>query len=225
MNQPMAVLVDGDNISGKQAPEILIIAGRYGNPAVVRVYLDAQRGSDWHGVPGYRLVHAGCGKNAADILLVLDAMELALSGGMRCFVIATSDGDFSHVAFRLRELGAKVIGLGEAKAPLGFRASCSVFVELGARASVARMPGVSADIALLDERIRNLIAQNSRNGAGMRITDLAQALRRQEGVTLAMVPEKSWRAYLSARPALFDLDPKGPDATVRFRPKGFVHAA
>jgi hypothetical protein len=225
MDQPLAVLVDGDNISGKQAAEILTIAGRHGNPVVVRVYLDARRGSDWHGALGYRMLHAGCGKNAADILLALDAMELALSGGMRRFVLASSDGDFSHLALRLRELGAKVIGIGEAKAPESFRASSTAFVELGARAPIALVPKVSSDAAALDRRIRAIIAQHSKNGAGMRITDLANALRLQDGVTLAMVAEKNWRAYLLARPALFELDPKGPDAMVRIRPQGFVQAA
>ena len=73
MTQPVAVLVDGDNISGKNAAAILGIAMKHGDPVVVRAYLDAQRASDWHGAIGYRLVHAGSGKNASDILLAIDA--------------------------------------------------------------------------------------------------------------------------------------------------------
>lgn len=44
MTQPMAVLVDGDNISGKNAAAILGIAKAYGDPIVVRAYLDVQHG-------------------------------------------------------------------------------------------------------------------------------------------------------------------------------------
>ena len=48
-------------------------------------------------------MHAGTGKNASDLLLALDAVELALRGDVDHFVIASSDGDFSHLALRLRE--------------------------------------------------------------------------------------------------------------------------
>ena len=43
MTQPVAVLVDGDNISGKNGAAILGIAKEHGDPIVVRAYLDAQR--------------------------------------------------------------------------------------------------------------------------------------------------------------------------------------
>ena len=128
MGQSVSVLVDGDNISGKHARQILSVAAQHGELQVVRVYSDAQRNSDWHDAAGYRMQHAGTGKNAADLLLALDAMELLLSRDMRCFVIASSDGDFTHLATRLREHGATVVGIGEAKAP------CSVSLEFNCRA-------------------------------------------------------------------------------------------
>lgn len=54
MAQSLAVLVDGDNVSGKHAEEILSVAVKHGEPAVVRVYADAQRSSEWHGAIGHR---------------------------------------------------------------------------------------------------------------------------------------------------------------------------
>lgn len=150
MTQPVAVLVDGDNISGKNAASILGIAMKHGDPVVVRAYLDAQRASDWHGAIGYRLIHAGSGKNATDILLAIDAMDLVHSKAAMCFIIATSDGDFTHLAVRLRELGARVIGIGEAKATRMFRASCSSFVELGAQPTVKLVPKVPTGVTELD---------------------------------------------------------------------------
>jgi hypothetical protein len=76
VKQHVSVLVDGDNISGKHAAQIRSIAIERGDPSVLRVYTDAQRPSVWHGAIGYRMLHAGTGKNAADILLALGAMEL-----------------------------------------------------------------------------------------------------------------------------------------------------
>ncbi len=43
MTQPVAVLVDGDNISGKNDAAILGISKEHGDPIIVRGYLDAQR--------------------------------------------------------------------------------------------------------------------------------------------------------------------------------------
>jgi len=225
MTQPVALLVDGDNISGRNAAAILGIAMKHGDPIVVRAYLDAQRASDWHGAIGYRLIHAGSGKNAADILLAIDAMDLVHSRTAMRFIIATSDGDFTHLAVRLRELGAKVIGVGEAKAPRMFRASCSTFVELGVQPTVKLVLKAPTGVTELDLKIRAMIAQHSKKGAGMRITALAPKMHVEHGIKISTLPEKTWRNYLTARPALFDVDPRGPEAMVRFRPEGFATAA
>lgn len=225
MNQPVAVLVDGDNISGKNAAAILGIATEHGDPIVMRAYLDAQRGSDWHGAIGYRLVHAGSGKNASDILLAIDAMDLVHAKTAMRFIIATSDGDFTHLAVRLRELGAKVIGVGAAKAPHMFRASCSSFVELGAQPIVKLVSNAPTGVTELDLKIRAMIAQHSKKGAGMRIAALAPKMHVAHGLKISTLPEKNWRNYLTARPALYDVDPRGPEAMVRFRAEGFATAA
>ncbi len=224
MSQSVSVLVDGDNISCRHAGQILSIAARHGNPTVVRVYADAQRCSAWHDAPGYRMLHAGTGKNAADILLALDAMELMLSRNIRCFVIVSSDGDFRHLATRLREHGATVIGVGEAKAPQTYRACCTVFEEISPAGSEHPEPVSGMTATALDLKIRKMIAAHSISGAGMRIAELAPKMHCQHGVRISAHPERRWRAYLLSRPALYDLDPRGPEAMVRFRPEGFTAA-
>ena len=132
----VSVLVDGDNLKSGHADDILSIASKYGKLDVVRVYLNAQKRSKWQDAAHFRPLHAGTGKNAADIVLALDALELFLSQDFCRFVIASSDRDFRHIATRLREQGATVIGIGEKKAPAAFWAACSEFVELGAAADV-----------------------------------------------------------------------------------------
>ncbi|WP_353474299.1 NYN domain-containing protein [Salipiger sp. H15] len=216
MSKLVAVLVDGDNVSGRLAARIQHLAAHYGTASVSRVYTDAQRGSEWHDAAGYRLIHAGIGKNAADILLALDAMELLLTQQMRSFVIVSSDGDFRHLVTRLREHGASVIGLGEKKAPPAYRACCSEFKEISlADAGDPQTPGE------LDLQIRAMVAQHSKQGAGMRITELSPKMYQAHGVKISKYQERSWRAYLAARPSLYELEPRGPNAMVRFRPEGF----
>ena len=225
MPQSLAVLVDGDNISGRHGPRIVEIAGQHGNPVVVRVYTDARRSSDWHEALGYEMIHAGTGKNAADLLLAIDAMELAFSHGIDRFVVASSDGDFSHLAHRLRKLGATVTGVGEEKAPLSVRHACTSFVEIAAPQPPKLVPIPGPGITDLDIRIRAMIAGNSKKGAGMRIAALGPKMHARHGTLISSYPERSWRAYLAARPTIYDLDPRGPDAMVRFRSKAFSASA
>jgi uncharacterized LabA/DUF88 family protein len=238
MPHPTAILVDGDNLSARHAAAILKIGRTQGDATIIRTYLDARTATDWHGANGYRLVHAGCGKNATDVLMAIEAMDLAHLHAIRSFVIASSDGDFTHLTLRLRELGAQVTGVGESKAPQAFRASCSAFVELASGKPAVQgctrpasqtgprlvSTGV-ASVSELDRQIRAMIAQHSTKGEGMRIADLAPKMHVAHGIRISTLPEKTWRSYLLARPGLFDLDPRGPDAKVRFRPGGFAAAA
>ena len=70
------------------------------------------------------------GKNASDIGLIIDAMDILYSGEVEGFCIVSSDGDFNKLATRIREAGKIVIGMGEKKTPESFRASCERFVFL-----------------------------------------------------------------------------------------------
>ncbi|MCA0872003.1 NYN domain-containing protein [Seohaeicola saemankumensis] len=221
MPDKVAVLVDGDNVSADHANFILKIGSGAGMPQAVLVYGDASRNSGWHGAAGYHFVHAGAGKNATDLLLSIDAMELALRDEMNCFVIASSDGDFSHLAIRLRERGAQVVGAGEAKTPAHFRTVCSTFHELaqGIKDRATKNPDSASS---LDQKIRQIIARNSVNGRGIEIAELSRQMHRDHGTLISKQPEKTWRAYLLARETLYDLDPRGKNAMVRYKHEGFA---
>ncbi len=224
MTTRMAVLIDGDNIGGKHVAEILRIAGQAALPHVQRVYLDAQRPSDWHDVTGFRLVHAGSGKNGADILLCIDAIALALREQINNFVLVSSDRDFSHVALRLREFGATVTGIGEGKAPAAFRHACQTFFQVGPTPGMSLVPKPTINLTEFDLQIRAVIAEFSEKGTGIQIAKLGSTLHTRHKTHISTYPERTWRAYLVARPGLYDLDPRGPLARVRFIPQGFADA-
>lgn len=222
MNERVAILVDGDNISAMLASKIVEIAAHLGQPDAMRVYTNASRLTGWHQAHGYRLIHAGDGKNASDLLLAIDAMELALSAGFTSFVIASSDGDFIHLAQRLREMGRKVIGIGEKKAPLSFRHACNEFTEICSPPKPPHAATLNAKaVTQIDRNIRHLIAAHSNKGEGMAIADLAQKMHAEFGTRISTYPERNWRAYLSARDTLYELDPRGAKAKVRFKQSGF----
>ncbi|MBC2835043.1 NYN domain-containing protein [Paragemmobacter straminiformis] len=250
MTRRVAVLVDGDNVPPSKAARIVAEAERIGRIDVSRVYGAVSRTPGWDAAAGFRMMHAGAGKNGADLLLTIDAMELALLGGFEDFVLATSDRDLSHLALRLRERGCHVLGIGEAKATADFRAACSRFVvfpdeaPVRADAPVAVVPvvpkpapkpappkvappkAVAAPVAGpaagdLDLKIRDMIAKYSTGGKGIKLTELAPKMHQTHRVMISTYPERTWRAYLIKRPNLYEVDPRGAEAMVRFRPAGF----
>jgi NYN domain-containing protein len=221
MSPRISVFVDGENVSAVYGEAILRIAALHGQVDFIRVYGNACALPAWKEMPGYRLIHAGTGKNATDILLVIDAMERALNGACEVILIASSDRDFTHLAVRLRERGLKVIGVGEAKTSDQFRAVCTKF-ELMEKQVEQRQPAgqviTPATASGLDQTVREIISINSTNGQGMLLKDLGVLMHSKHGIRISTYPEKTWRGYLKSRLKFFDLDPPGPDARVRFRP-------
>ncbi len=134
----IALLVDVDNISSKYTPNILNELSKYGKVTIRRLYGDWSQGRlrGWLNIAQkYSLTpimqpNNTPGKNASDIGLIIDAMDILYSEQVQGFCIASSDGDFNKLATRIREAGMLVIGMGEKKTPESFRASCERFVFL-----------------------------------------------------------------------------------------------
>lgn len=70
------------------------------------------------------------GKNATDIALVIDAMDILATKNVDAFCLVSSDADFTPLVHRLRADGKEVIGFGGQKAPEPFVNSCSRFLFL-----------------------------------------------------------------------------------------------
>lgn len=205
----VALLIDGDNVPPHFAGQILRKAEQLGPLKVRRIYGNVSRIPKWEQAPSYRVVHAGSAKNGADILLSMDAIELALGGNIDAFAIASSDRDFSHAAHRLRELGAYVFGLGEAtKVPDHFRKACDRFEEL-------RPPSMPRDNAPADGRILEVLEAIDTTGEGALVTKFNAQMRRRHEFKISEQPEKTWAAYFKARPDRFVLIGQGSERRVR----------
>ena len=81
-----------------------------------------------HAIDPYQQFAYTTGKNASDIALVIDAMDLLHSGRFDGFCLVSSDSDFTRLASRLREEGADVYGFGAQKTPESFRQACRRFI-------------------------------------------------------------------------------------------------
>ncbi len=206
----IALLVDGDNLSPKYVDRLITESGGTAGLRIRRVYGNATKLPGWDIAPGYHLVHCGTGKNSADMRMAIDAIDLFLRQGIRDFVLASLDGDFSHLATYLRENGAQVQGIGEEKTPDNMRKSCADFTVLAERP----LPKVKTPTDPVADKIWQFI-QARGPSAAVRIQDLSVHMNRVHNIKISTLPEKTWRKFLAERADDFHCDPRGPDARVR----------
>ncbi len=132
----LAVLIDADNTSHRYAHAIFDEIAKFGEANVRRIYGDfsGTRLAGWnHAIQSLAILqhqqrNNTTGKNAADIALVIDAMDLMHKGKLDGFCLISSDSDFTRLAQRLREDDLKVYGFGERKTPEAFRSACNQFI-------------------------------------------------------------------------------------------------
>ena len=131
-----AVLIDADNTSPKVVEGLFEEVAKFGEASVRRIYGDfsSPRLKSWteilqkHAIDPYQQFAYTTGKNASDIALVIDAMDLLHSGRFDGFCLVSSDSDFTRLASRLREQGADVYGFGAQKTPESFKQACRRFI-------------------------------------------------------------------------------------------------
>jgi uncharacterized LabA/DUF88 family protein len=132
----LAVLIDADNTSARIADGLFEEIAKIGEASVRRIYGDfsGTRSKAWadvltrHAIIPQQQFAYTIGKNASDITLVIDAMDLLHSGRFDGFCLVSSDSDFTRLASRIREQGTDVYGFGEQKTPESFRQACRRFV-------------------------------------------------------------------------------------------------
>lgn len=134
--QRLAILIDADNASPRMAAAIFEEIATIGEASARRIYGDfsGTRLKGWSEIlatyaiiPQQNFANT-VGKNASDIALVIDAMDLLHSGRFDGFCLVSSDSDFTRLAARIREQGLDVYGLGEQKTPESFRRACKRFI-------------------------------------------------------------------------------------------------
>ena len=134
----LAILIDADNTSPKYTRAIFDEIASLGEASVRRCYGDfsSSQMAGWSKVtaefglvPHHQPANT-VGKNASDIALVIDAMDLMHTGRFDGFVLVSSDSDFTRLASRIREQGLDVYGMGMQKTPDAFRKACKRFIFL-----------------------------------------------------------------------------------------------
>ena len=135
-NMKLVVLIDADNASADIIEPLLEEIAKYGVASVKRIYGDWSNGNlkKWqevllpHAIIPIQQFSYTKGKNATDMAMVIDAMDLLYSRIFDGFCIVSSDSDFTRLASRIRENGLSVYGFGERKTPEAFRKACDKFI-------------------------------------------------------------------------------------------------
>jgi uncharacterized LabA/DUF88 family protein len=150
----LAVLIDADNASAKIVDGLFEEIAKIGEASVRHIYGDfsSARSKAWadtlskHAIIPQQQFAYTTGKNASDITLVIDAMDLLHSGRFDGFCLVSSDSDFTRLAARIREQGVDVFGFREQKTPESFRQACRRFIytENLSVAAQATSPGIKA---------------------------------------------------------------------------------
>jgi len=141
----IALLIDADNSPASKIDVILAELAKIGVTNIRRAY------GNWKkdGLKGWEAVlheyairpvqqfDYSKGKNATDMVMVIDAMDLLYTDEPEAFGIVSSDADFTPLVMHLKAKGAQVFGFGAKKTPMPFVNACSRFLYLENLGAVA----------------------------------------------------------------------------------------
>ena len=136
--QKIALFIDVDNAPANKFETILTEVAKYGVVTIRRAY------GNWKSPtlkPWEDILHEYAiqpiqqfdiikGKNASDIALVIDAMDVLYTKEIDVMCFVSSDCDFTPLVTRALSEGKVVFGFGERKAPMPFVNACSKFLYL-----------------------------------------------------------------------------------------------
>ena len=134
----IALLIDADNAPAAKIDFIISELASHGVVNIRRAYGNWKKPTllGWEKVlhensiqpmQSFDLVK---GKNATDMSLLIDAMDILYTKNVNTFCLVSSDSDFTPLIQRLRADGKEVFGFGGKNTPMPFIASCTRFLYL-----------------------------------------------------------------------------------------------
>jgi hypothetical protein len=154
----VALLIDADNASADAIDPVLTVLAELGTVNVRRAYANWSKPEvkGWrdklakHGIEPVQQFDLTRGKNATDMKMSVDAMDLLWGRRVDGFGLMSSDSDFMPLATRIRQDGIPVYGFGRPNTPEGFRTACSRFIDVDALTAEAAVKPRVADVPLTE---------------------------------------------------------------------------
>ena len=162
----IALLIDADNASPQSIDPVLTVLAEFGTVNVRRVYGNWNKPAlkRWGeltvrlGLEPFQQFDLTKGKNATDMRMTIDAMDLLHRGRITGFGLMSSDSDFTPLATRIRQEGVAVYGFGTDKTPIAFQTACTRFIDASA---LVRAAEAAADPAPQPVPIARPTAKNA----------------------------------------------------------------
>ena len=144
----IAVFIDADNAPAKKIDKVLSELARYGVVNIRKAYGNWKNNTlkPWedllheYAIQPIQQFDLTKGKNATDMALVIDVMDILYTKNIDVIALISSDCDFTPLVTRCLADGKFVIGFGERKAPTAFVNSCSRFLFLDEEESSMKQP-------------------------------------------------------------------------------------
>lgn len=160
----IALLIDADNSPAKSIQTIFTELASHGKVNIRRAYGNwtSSNLKGWeailqdHAIQPIQQYDLTKGKNATDIALAIDAMDILYTKETDAFCIVTSDCDFTPLVTRILSDGKTVIGFGERKTPSAFVNACSTFLYIDQEAASKTTRSSSNDLRG-DAKLMNLV--------------------------------------------------------------------
>ncbi len=134
----IALLIDADNTTPQGIDPVLTVMAELGQVNIRRAYGNFAKDNlaRWDkitnkfGIRPQQQFDVSKGKNATDMAMTIDAIDLLYQGKVDGFGLMTSDSDFTPLVTRLRQDGIIVYGFGSSKTPESFRSVCTRFIDI-----------------------------------------------------------------------------------------------
>jgi uncharacterized protein (TIGR00288 family) len=160
--QKIALFIDCDNISHNAIEEIINELSNYGVTYIKNAYGDWKKPlmKGWQeelqkfAIKPIQQFAYTKQKNATDMAMVIDIMDLLYENKIDAFAIATSDSDFTPIVMRILREGMEVYGFGEDKTPDALVKACSRFIYTDKAPSKESTKG---SVKIIDDELINLL--------------------------------------------------------------------
>tara|TARA_R110002073_G_scaffold13038_5_gene56106 strand:+ start:435 stop:1169 length:735 start_codon:yes stop_codon:yes gene_type:complete len=136
IKQNIALFIDADNAPASKFEDVLSEVAKYGVVTIRKAYGNWKSPTlkKWeellheYAIQPVQQYDLTKGKNASDIALVIDAMDVLYTKNIDVMCFVTSDSDFTPLVTRVLAEGKVVLGFGERKTPMPFVNACSKFL-------------------------------------------------------------------------------------------------
>ena len=203
--QKIALFIDAENISAKFGKLIIENLESRGEIFIRRIYGNWEKNSlrKWDDVIrhyGLRTIHQidfNVAKNATDMSLTVDAMDVLYTKQVTTFAIVSNDSDYTPLAVRLREYGIYVIGMGSKESSSSFRHACNEYISLDSLVDEENLHlAVNVEETVIDEK--NFDADKKISELEQKIATLESKLALNEmSATFRLTAEENKNSALS----------------------------